>query len=112
MKLFKFYFAAGFLLLLSIIAPLVQVQAVSKVVVTNQKTEVGVELQKSSIDVIDEDKEKETIYTPDDPRPIRVLPDTGEIITSFMYVILGLSILLFLFGLLVNRLIENDVRWD
>jgi len=80
---------------------------------TSEKTEVEIEISKSSMDEEDDKSiDKETIYTPAEPTPLRVLPNTGEVITSFVYIIIGLSIILFLFGLLVSRLIQNDVRWD
>ena len=102
MKLFKGYFIIGFLLLVFMLAPLNHTQAVSSSEKI-QRSEIGIELLKSNPEDKDDDEDKETIYTPDDPRPIRVLPDTGEIISSFLYMILGLSILLFLFGVLINR---------
>lgn len=79
----------------------------------SEKTEVEIEISKSSMDEDENNSiDKETIYTPVEPTPLRVLPNTGEVIVSFIYIIIGLSIMLFLFGLLVSRLIQNDVRWD
>ena len=54
----------------------------------------------------------EPIYTPKDPVPVKILPQTGEIIASFMYIMIGLSILLFITGLIVNKVNTVDVRWD
>ncbi|MBO0476476.1 hypothetical protein DOK76_05295 [Vagococcus sp. DIV0080] len=73
-----------------------------------KETEVGVILEKDTID----SKEKDTIYTPTPAVPVRRLPDTGEIITSFVYIIIGLSLILFIFSLAVVKLLKNDMRWE
>lgn len=107
MRFLKLNFVVG----LFVVLWLLPISTVSANV--SEKTEVEIEISKSSMDE-DEDSgiDKETIYTPVEPTPLRVLPNTGEVIVSFIYIIIGLSIILFLFGLLVSRLIQNDVRWD
>lgn len=60
----------------------------------------------------EETVKKEPIYKPKDPVPVKILPQTGEVIASFMYIMIGLSILLFITGLLVNKINTIDVRWD
>ncbi len=82
--------------------------------VNGKWTDVEIEILESKDDGKKDDDviDKETVYTPSEPIPRRILPDTGEIITSFIYILIGLSLLLFLFGLLISRMIQNDIRWD
>lgn len=76
--------------------------------VTNNDVEVNINKADSSKEV----EKKELIYRPKDPVSVKMLPQTGEIVASFMYIMIGLSILLFITGLIVNKVNTIDVRWD
>lgn len=79
---------------------------------SNNETKTEIILNKSK--EIDKKKPKPgvTIYETKPPKEVNLLPKTGEVITTFMYMIIGLSFLLFIMGLLVNRATRNDVRWE
>lgn len=72
------------------------------------KVEITLKEGKKVID----DKDKDNIYKPKPAEIVRVLPTTGEVITSFIYIIIGLSLLVFIFGMLIVRMTNNDIRWD
>lgn len=74
----------------------------------SSKVEITLKEGKKAID----DKDKDNIYTPKPAEIVRILPTTGEVITSFIYIIIGLSLLVFIFGMLIVRMINNDVRWE
>lgn len=107
MKFLRIIFLALGLLVVTTLLPLNFDSVYAK---QNVETEVEVNLSKSKEE--DQEEDKDTIYTPEEPVPVRVLPNTGEIITSFIYILIGLSLILFLFGLFVSRMIQNDIRWE
>lgn len=76
----------------------------------NKDSKVDIQITQTSTS--DKEKEKETIYTPQKATPIKLLPQTGEILTSFMLIIIGLSILVFILGILVSRLTIKDIRLE
>lgn len=49
------------------------------------------------------------IYSTAPAKPVNLLPQTGEIVTSFIIMIIGLSVLLFVLGIYINKSITNDV---
>jgi len=65
-------------------------------------TEMNVLLDKGSPQK-DEIKDKVTNYKPTPAEYIKKLPQTGEVITSFVIIITGFSILLFILLLLFNK---------
>lgn len=110
MKLKKMNFIACLLIAFIFVLPkyfsLVEATQTSK-----EETVVEIHLTETT-ESMDKTDDQDTIYTPNEPSPVRVLPNTGELITSFIYMIVGLSFLLFIFGLLVIRMIQEDIRWD
>lgn len=72
-----------------------------------EETEVNILLEKGTVP-----KKKVPIYTPKKAEQIKILPQTGEIITAFIYVILGLSVVLFLLGLVVIKMNSNQLSWE
>lgn len=109
MKFLRIIFLALGLLAVTILLPLNFDSVYAK---QNVETEIEVNLSKSKEEDQGKDEDKDTIYKPEEPVPVRVLPNTGEIITSFIYILIGLSLILFLFGLFVSRMIQNDIRWE
>lgn len=78
----------------------------------NNESKTEVTLKKSGkIDKVKPKKEI-NIYETKQPKEVKLLPKTGEIITTFMYMIIGLSFLLFIMGLLISKVTRNDVRWE
>jgi len=51
----------------------------------------------------DKDKDKDNMYKPKDPEYIKKLPQTGEIISSFIFIMIGFSIILFISLLLIDK---------
>ncbi|MGX7024900.1 hypothetical protein [Vagococcus hydrophili] len=78
----------------------------------DHKTQAEVILKKTKDSEPKPTKPKESIYTPEKAKPVRFLPQTGEIVASFMYIIIGLCFLIFILGMLMNRATKIDVRWD
>ena len=87
--------------------------AVEDAIGGNKSTITEIILKKGT-DGTTENEKKETIYTPDEAKPVRILPETGEILTSFIYIIIGLSVLLFILGIMISRIIysNNEFRWE
>lgn len=100
-----------FVLLLSLIM-IVPVLVQGETVADSKKTEVEIVLNKGKIPDTKGDEDKPTIYTPKKAVPVKVLPSTGEVVTSFIYIIIGLSLVLFLLGIVISRLGHNDIRWE
>ena len=75
-----------------------------------QKTDVEVNITYTSEEK--EPPEKGNIFDPDEAKPVKILPSTGEVLTTFVYVIIGLSILTFVLGILINRTIKLDIEWE
>jgi len=65
-------------------------------------TEMNVLLEKGS-NKTDDTKDKDTNYKPTPAEYVKKLPQTGEIITSFLIIMIGFSILLFILLLLFNK---------
>lgn len=109
MKLDRMNFIVGiFLVIVIIMLPSGNVEA--SVDDTNEKkTDIEVRIIETKESTSDT---KETIYTPKKAVPVRILPNTGEIITTFIYIIIGLSFLFFFVGLLLNRILYKEIRWD
>lgn len=76
----------------------------------DEKSDVEVNL-KRSIYISSEDK-KEPIYTSKSPKNITVLPQTGEIISSFIIILIGLLILLFIVGIQINKYKILDISLE
>lgn len=66
----------------------------------SEETEVNIHLKKGADEPIDK---KEPIYTPKKPVDVTFLPQTSEILNSFIFIIIGLSILLFIIGIIMNK---------
>lgn len=75
----------------------------------NTITEVTLEGEKKPVKP---DEKKEPIYKPDPAKPVKILPNTGEVITTFMYMVIGLSILLLFLGMYINTITRNFIRWE
>lgn len=78
----------------------------------NDASKVELTLKEGKKIIDDKGDDKDNIYTPKPAKIVKVLPTTGEVITSFIYIILGLSVLLFLFGIFIIKMTNNDIRWE
>lgn len=75
-------------------------------------TSVNVSIISSSDKPILNDNGKDPIYKPKDPEIINLLPQTSEIITTFIYLIIGLSLIIFVLGVyMVRSLYDHSVNW-
>lgn len=79
-------------------------------IVTQGKSEVELTLKKGEPKKKTDDKDN--VYTPDKAKPIKILPQTGEVIKTFMYMMVGLSLMLFFMGIVINRTNRNYIRWE
>lgn len=78
----------------------------------NDDTDINVTIKKNiSSYNPNSNSKKEPIYTPDSPKIVQILPQTGEILTSFMYSVIGLSLLIFFSGLFFNKYIIKNMNW-
>ncbi|MEG0285814.1 MAG: LPXTG cell wall anchor domain-containing protein [Vagococcus sp.] len=109
MRKLKIYSLLVCLVSLIIFSPTITKAEISETK-NNLETKTEIEIKKGPDKVIT--KDEETIYEPSEPKPIRILPQTGEIITTFIYVIVGLSLLIFLIGILINRMTREYIRWE
>lgn len=91
--------------------PIVTFATVDKIDNTDRVTEADVIIEKKENEK-EVEQDKETIYTPKKAVPLRVLPNTGEVLMSFIYIIVGLSVLIFIFGVIVSKTIHDEIRWE
>lgn len=77
----------------------------------DEDTEANVSLKKSDSNT-ETNNNKKPIYTTSTPKKVDLLPQTGEILASFMYVMIGLSLLIFIIGLIFNKYSMNNIEWS
>jgi len=82
----------------------------STMVYASEDTDLNIILEKSTTD--DGSPKKEPIYTPKKSEPVRILPQTGEILKSFLFILIGLSILLFCISIVINRTNTKIMNWE
>lgn len=80
------------------------------------------EVHKKETDVVVEfEKTKESDVVPPKPPvidpggdtgPVKILPSTGEIITSIIVMLIGLSVCIFVLGVTVLRQIHQKLSWE
>ena len=106
-----FSWVSIFLVLISLIV-LVPVVAQASTTMDSKETGVQVILDRGKLADTEGDEDKPTVYTPKKASPVKVLPSTGEVVTSFIYIIIGLSFVLFILGIVISRLGHDNVRWE
>lgn len=104
MKYKKKYLLTAVLLIFSLLS-------FSQVYAIETQTEIKIEQSELKGD---RPESNDNLYKPNDPIPVQLLPQTGEIVLSFVYIMIGLSLLIFVLGIFINKMYMNtiEVRWD
>lgn len=97
----------GILLTLSWATVITQAEVKSE----ERRTDVGVEFE-TGYDESSSDS-KESVYKPQEKLPSQnILPQTGEVITSLIVMLIGVSLLIFILGVIVLKQFYEEISWE